>query len=148
MIWKAPIRNVATAEELQAALFGDATFTVDAATSAAKLSQLRRAAIHIEEYFSHLAAIYDSKEDGVITPGEWTTWKAWFKDVKTHPLLMLALYQALDNGYVTRRFAIEARDAMCQGSADNRRILEEFLGPSYGPALMEGRLDFLPESNR
>jgi len=138
----------ATAEELQAALFGDATFTVNPATFAAKLSQLRRAAIHIEEYFSHLAAIYDSKEDGVITPGEWTTWKAWFKDVKTHPLLMLALYQALDNGYVTRRFAIEARDAMCQGSADNRRILEEFLGPSYGPALMEGRLDFLPESNR
>jgi hypothetical protein len=102
----------------------------------------------LKNIFNHLAAIYDYKEDGVITPSEWTTWKAWFKDVKTHPLLMLALYRALDNGYVSKPFAIEARDAMCQGDSDNRRILKEFLGPIYGPALMESRLDFLAEYDR
>ncbi len=138
----------ATAEDLQTVLWGDATFTVNANVSAAKLKELRQAATHVEEYFNHLAAIYDYQEDGIITPGEWQTWKVWFKDVQTHPLLMLALYRALDNGYVSRRFAIEARDAMCQGDPDNRRILQEFLGPIYGPALLEGRLDFLAEYYR
>ena len=137
-----------TAEALEAALWGDATFMLDARGSAAKLKEVRRAAIHVEEYFNHLAAIYDSKADGVITPDEWKTWRAWFRDVKTHPLLMLALYRALENGYVGRHFAIEARDAMCQGDADDRRILAEFLGPLYGPALMENHLDFLGEYDR
>ena len=137
-----------TAEALQTALWGDATFTVDPQASAAKLKELRRAALHIEEYFNHVAAIYDYKEDGVITPGEWRTWKAWLKDVNTHPLLMLAMYGALENGYVDRRFAVEARDAICQGDADNQRILEEFLGPVYGPALMDDHLDFLAEYDK
>jgi hypothetical protein len=137
-----------TAEALQTALWGDATFTVDPQASAAKLKELRRAALHIEEYFNHVAAIYDYKEDGVITPGEWRTWKAWLKDVNTHPLLMLAIYGALENGYVDRRFAVEARDAICQGDADNQRILKEFLGPVYGPALMDDHLDFLAEYNK
>ncbi len=137
--------NVKNADELYNALFGPEVYLKRPFPLAGEFYELRKAELHVEEYFYHLAAVHDYRREGILKPGEWLTWRAWFANVGPHPLLLTAIYNALDEGYIGRDYAFEVRDALCGNDPETKRIVREFLGPKYGPAFVDGSLDFLPK---
>lgn len=134
-----------TAEELNTAIWGDGTYARSTPRVPEELKAIREAAIHVDDYFYHLATVYDYKREHVIAPGEWLTWRGWFDNVGPHPLLMMSIYSAIESGYTSRGFLEEVRDALCSKTPENIPILREYLGPKYGPAFVDKQLTWMPE---
>jgi hypothetical protein len=124
------IRSVA---DLEDAIFG---LTASVSPQQQYLIRLR---LQAETYLYHLHNVYDSSQEGMITPAEADTWLGLVTDLGAHPMFLNAIYSSYVEGYLSAKFA---RELQRRFVADDqiRAVVSVF----YPDMLLEDWPDKLP----
>lgn len=110
-----------------------------------EIHRLRKAYLHAELYLYHLHEAYDYREEEIISDEEWETWAGVTEKVVKHPLMLVALIVAHENGFLTRRFAKELVDRI-QHSPSAAPVVRYFYAEMLDPDWLKAFPN--PEENR
>jgi hypothetical protein len=111
-----PIKSVA---ELEDVIFGQ---PASISPEQQYLIQLR---LQAETYLYHLHNVYDSSQEGMITPAEADTWLGLVTDLGAHPMFLNAVYSSYNENYLSAKFARELQHRLLADS-EIRAVVREF----------------------
>lgn len=99
------------AKELYYSMFGVPALT-DESHQKTTL-HLRRLFLFAQTNFYHVHSAFDYNRDGILSDGEWLTWKGLLREVNAHPIILAVIWQGYQNRYFSSDFARFLQTELC-----------------------------------
>ena len=141
--------KAATAEDLYHSMFDAAVFAD--ADRRKETHELRRLFLHAQTSFYQVHNAFDYQRDGIITAGEWTTWKNVIREMRAHPMLLAVIWNGHENRYYSRDFAAFLQEELCDNSIPDDvdpaayKRGKDFIGIFYSDMLNKDWPNTLPD---
>jgi hypothetical protein len=100
-----------TANALYAQLYGYEAFRDDRDK---KNAQARKVFLHLQDAFYHVHNAFDYWRNGILSEGEWKTWKGYIREIGPHPVLLAVIWNGHRNRYFSQDFARFLQSELCQ----------------------------------
>lgn len=103
--------NALTAEGLYRSIWDVSAFSDEGRRKETK--SLRKLFLFIQSNFYHVHNAFDYRQDNVLNPEEWKTWKGLLREMHGHPMLLAVIYQGHRNRYYSSKFAEFIQKELC-----------------------------------
>ena len=99
-----------TATALYTQLYGYEAFRDDRDK---KNAHARKVFLHLQDVFYHVHNAYDYWRNGILSEGEWKTWKGYIREIGPHPVLLAVILNGHRNRYFSQDFARFLQSELC-----------------------------------